>query len=85
MRKILVALAAAAAIGIAMPVTAPSAQAQDTVVIKTKPAAKQVISHHDRGLHRGFTHSRHYGYARHASSTVVVKKPHAKKVVIKRD
>ena len=85
MRKILVALVAAAAIGIALPVVAPTAQAQDTVVVKKKPAVKKVIIHRDRGLHRGFTHSKHYGYARHATNTVVVKKPRTKKVIIKRD
>ena len=86
MRKILIALAAIAAIGIAMPVTAPSAQAQDTVVIKKKPAVKKVIIRRDRGLHRGFAHSKHYGYDRRVSRTVVIKKPRVtKKVIIKRD
>jgi len=34
---------------------------------------------HDRGLHRGFTHSRHYGYAKNHSQSVNAKAHVAKK------
>jgi hypothetical protein len=51
-----------------------------------------VIRSGDRGYHRGFSHSRHYGYDRRGSTkTVVIKRdsePRAqvtKKVIIKRD
>jgi hypothetical protein len=96
MHKLAIAIAAAAAFGLAVPTIGP-AQAEDTkVVIKKKQptASKVVIRQGDRGYHRGFTHSRHWGYDRNRSSkTVVVKKqrdmePRAqatKKVIIKRD
>ena len=46
MRKIVLALAAVAAFGLALPVVASTpSDARDVVVIKKK--------HHDRGLHRG--------------------------------
>jgi hypothetical protein len=94
MRKFVLAIAAVAALGLALPVVSP-AQAEDTkVVIKKKQpySKKVVIRSGDRGYHRGFSHSRHYGYDRRGSTkTVVIKRdsePRAqvtKKVIIKRD
>ncbi len=54
MKKLALALAAAAALGLAAPiVTTDVAQA---AVVKVK---------HHRGLHRGWAHSHHYGAIRH--------------------
>jgi hypothetical protein len=59
MRKVFIALAAIAALGIALPVTSPA----EAAVTK-----KVIIKHrdHDRGMHRGF--ERH-----HAKKVVVIK------------
>jgi len=51
MRKFVLALAAAAAFGLAVP-----------IVTTDVAQATTVRRHHDRGLHRGFSHSHHYGY-----------------------
>ena len=49
MRKIVLTLAALAAVGIALPIaTAPAAQARDVVIIKK--------SHRDHGWNRGYRH-----------------------------
>jgi len=52
MRNVFIALAALAAVGIALPVTAPAEAAVTKKVIIKK-------GHHDRGLHRGW--DRHHG------------------------
>ena len=58
MRKLVLALAAFAAVGIALPTLATtSADARDVVIIKKK--------HHDRGMHRGWYRGNHYGWAKH--------------------
>jgi hypothetical protein len=61
MRNVFIALAAVAALGIALPVTAPAEAAVTKKVIIKK-------GHHDRGLHRGWYKSR-----AHAKKVVVVK------------
>lgn len=79
MRKIAIALAAFAAIGIALPITSPaSADTVKKVVIKRD-------RDHDRGLHRGWDRQ-------HGNKVVVIKRDrdrrafardHDKKIVIK--
>jgi hypothetical protein len=60
MRKIVLALAAVAAFGIAVPTFATSpAEARDVVVIKKK--------HRDHGRHLGWYKGKHYGWAKHRS------------------
>lgn len=66
MRTIILALAGIAALGIALPVTAASAQ-ERTVVIKRD-------RDHDRGLHRGWTRGHHYGWRNHRAEKVVIVK-----------
>ena len=81
MRKIAISLAALATVAIAFPV-ANSARAEERVVIKTGRHR-----HHDRGLHVGWDHSRHWGRRdrdinvgfvgprhRHHDRTVIIKK-----------
>ena len=69
MRKLAVILATSALFGLAAPAVAveagtatqartPMAQANVNANVKAK------VVRHDRGLHRGFTHSRHYGYGK---------------------
>ena len=53
MRKIVIALTAFAAIGIALPVTSPASA--DTV---KKVVIKHGDRHHDRGYHRGWDHAK---------------------------
>jgi Ni/Co efflux regulator RcnB len=69
MRKIVIALAALAAFGIAVPAATTSAEARDVVVIKKK--------HRDHGRHLGWYRGHHYGWYKH-------RKPGAK-VIIRRD
>jgi len=65
MRKIILTLAALAAVGIALPAATNSASAE-TVVIKK-----------DRGHHYGWDRGHHYGWRNHrAERVVVVKKRH---------
>ncbi|MDO9411368.1 MAG: hypothetical protein Q7T81_02180 [Pseudolabrys sp.] len=66
MRKLLIALAALAVVGISLPVVS-TASAQ-TVVVKER--------HHDRGLHRGYDRGRHHGDWRrhHAKKVVIIKR-----------
>jgi hypothetical protein len=60
MRKAFIALAAFAALGIALPVTAPAeAAVTKKVIIKS--------GHHDRGMHRGWRNA-------HAKKVVVIKR-----------
>ena len=84
MRKLALALAAAATMAFTAPAFAASdapaasgriqlAQADVKVKVKSgdrRVVRKKVIVRHDRGLHRGWRHSRHYG----ARKTVVIKK-----------
>jgi hypothetical protein len=60
MRKLFIALAALAAVGIAMPLTAPAEAAVTKQVIIKKSG------HHDRGMHRGWRHA-------NAKKVVIVK------------
>ena len=58
MRKVVLALAAVAAVGLAMPVfTAGPAEARDVIVIKKK--------HRDHGRHVGWHRGKHHGWAKH--------------------
>jgi hypothetical protein len=58
MRKLVLALAAFAAVGIALPtVTATPADAREVVIIKKK--------HRDHGRHYGWYRGNHYGWAKH--------------------
>ena len=64
--------------GLALAQTAPAPQrmAQADVKVKVKSGErghmrKKVVVRHDRGLHRGWSHSRHYGANK---KVVVVKK-----------
>jgi orotate phosphoribosyltransferase len=58
MRKLVLALAAVAAAGIALPtVVATQADAREVVIIKKK--------HRDHGRHYGWYRGNHYGWAKH--------------------
>ena len=58
MRKLVIALAAVAAVGIALPTFASSpAEARDVVIIKKK--------HRDHGRHLGWYKGQHYGWSKH--------------------
>ena len=70
MRKLALVLATSALFGLAVPAFAvevgsatqartPVAQANVNTPVKVSTAAR-----HDRGLHRGFKHSRHVGYGK---------------------
>jgi hypothetical protein len=70
MRKIVLALAAVAAFGLALPVVASTpSDARDVVVIKKK--------HRDHGRHLGWQRGKHYGWAkqsrRHHGTKVIVR------------
>jgi hypothetical protein len=92
MNKLALAAATAAALMFSAPAfafdgAAPRMQlAQADVKVKVKTGdhgvvkKKVVIRHGDRGLHRGWSHSRHYG----AMKTKVVKKTGHGKTVIKK-
>ena len=82
----LVAPAFAIESGTAAQTRSPVAQAKVDANVKAKTnvhARAKVVHHrrgvnklaqHDRGLHRGFTHSRHRGYAKTHHKSVSVKK-----------
>jgi hypothetical protein len=80
MRKIVIALAAFAAIGIALPVTSPaSAETVKKVVIKHGDR-----DHHDRGYHRGWdNHKRVTVIHRDRHEGRAFARGHDKKVIIK--
>jgi hypothetical protein len=92
MNKLALAAATAAALMFSAPAFAfdgatPRMQlAQADVKVKVKTGdhgvvkKKVVIRHGDRGLHRGWSHSRHYG----AMKTKIVKKTGHGKTVIKK-
>ena len=66
MRTFLITLTTLGAVAVVLP-TVP-ANAQDRTVVITKHG------HHDRGLHRVWTHGHHYGWRNHNAKVVVVKK-----------
>ena len=69
MRKIVLALAAVAAFGLALPVASAPAEARDVVIIKKN-------RHYDRGHHYGWYKQRHRHHHRHhhrAGATVIVR------------
>ena len=69
MRKIVLALAAVAAFGLALPVASAPAVARDVVIIKKN-------RHYDRGHHYGWYKQRHRHHHRHhhrADATVIVR------------
>ena len=62
--------------------SAPSqTQATHHVMKRHRAGVNEVVGRHDRGLHRGFVHSRHYGYQR--NKKVVIKHMPAKTVKTK--
>jgi hypothetical protein len=71
MRKIVLALAAIAAVGFSLPVVSAPAEAKKVVIIKK--------SHHAHGRHYGWTRGHHYGWRnkhmhhghRHGATVVV--------------
>ena len=69
MRKFVVALGAALALAVALPIVTSTANAEDkTVIIKKRD--------HDRGMHRGSMRGHHYGWDRHhrrGKKVVVIK------------
>jgi Ni/Co efflux regulator RcnB len=69
MRKIVLALAAVAAFGLALPVVSAPAEAAKRVVVIKK--------HRDHGRHLGWQRGHHYGWAkqnrRHRGATVIVR------------
>ena len=75
MKKLIVALAGAAALWLTVPTLANenfASTEQGIQVASTDVSAmsrrRHVRRHHvhrDRGLHRGFSHSRHLGYGKH--------------------
>ncbi|HEY0442225.1 MAG TPA: hypothetical protein VGD36_19325 [Xanthobacteraceae bacterium] len=77
MRKLALALAAVAALGLSVPAftsdagAAPGRHADKVVKVKHGRAGmtKKVIVRHDRGLHRGWAQGRHHG----ATKKVVIK------------
>ena len=85
MRKITVALASVAILGLAAPATANEkaasqdliqlAQADVKVKVRSERPRNKVVIRHDRGRHVGFSHSRHLGYGK--SVTIVKKRPGA--------
>jgi hypothetical protein len=95
MNKLAFALATIATLGLSTTVFAQtsttastpqrvqSAQPQTHVTHHAKKrhraTTNKVVVRHDRGLHRGFLHSRHYGYAR--NKKVVIKHTPATKTV----
>jgi len=70
MRKIVLALASVAALGLAIPTVSSPADAREVVIIKKKK------SHWDRGHHYGWYKGRHYGWDnqhRHHGARVIVR------------
>ena len=58
MRKVVLALASVAALGLAIPAMTAPAEARDVVIIKKKHRHH----HYDRGHHYGWYKHRHYGH-----------------------
>src|SRR5436190_3808741 len=96
MNKLAFALATLATLGLstavfaqtsttASPQRVPSVQSQTHATHHIKKrhrvGVNKVVVRHDRGLHRGFVHSRHYGYQR--NKKVVIKHMPAKTVKTK--
>jgi hypothetical protein len=94
MNKLAFALATVAALSLsttvfaqtattASPQRVQSAQSQthatQHVKKRHRASVNKVVVKHDRGLHRGFLHSRHYGYAK--TKKVVIKHTPATKTV----
>jgi hypothetical protein len=67
MRKIVLALAAVAAFGIAMPVVSTPAEAREVVIIKKKKKWKH---HYNRGHHYGWYKNKHKRH-RHGATVIV--------------
>jgi hypothetical protein len=71
MRKIVLALASVAALGLALPAMSAPAEARDVVIIKKKKR------HYDRGNHYGWYRGNHYGWSknkyRRNGTTVMVR------------
>ncbi len=59
MRKIVLALASVAALGLAIPVASSPADAREVVIIKKNK------THWDRGHHYGWYKGHHYGWYKH--------------------
>lgn len=94
MNKLVLALATVATLGLSTAAFAedpsastrervqPATQSQSHVTHNVKAShrvgVKKVVRH-DRGLHRGFSHSRHYGY--HKGKKVVIKHAPANRAV----
>ena len=95
MRKFALATAAVAALALSVPAFTAPALAQDVKVkigegrhhgdgMRHREVSKKVvIKHGDRGLHRGFSHSRHYGYGG-VKKKVIIKHGGGGKTVIKK-
>jgi hypothetical protein len=94
MRKLALATAAVAALALSAPTFTAPAFAQDVKVkvksgdrgdhgMRTRSVKKVVIKHGDRGMHRGFSHSRHYGYGG-VKKKVIIKHGGGGKTVIKK-
>jgi hypothetical protein len=74
MRRLLIAFSAVAALGLAIPVTTGTAQAE-TIIVNGNHGhhygwrnhrGTKVIIRHDRGRHYGWSrHRQHYGWSRH--------------------
>ena len=85
MKTFALALAAVGALALAAP-TFAAAQTSTSVGVRADvgtPAVKKKVIVHDRGLHRGFMHSRHLGYAQAHKTTIIKKKP-GKTIIKKR-
>jgi len=70
MRKIVLALASVAALGLAFPPVSSPADAREVVILQKK------TSHWDRGHHYGWYKGRHYGWDnqhRHHGARVIVR------------
>jgi len=69
MRKIVLALASVAALGLAIPAMIAPAEARDVVIIKKKHRHY----HHDRGHHYGWYKHRHHhhGHNHHGAKVVI--------------
>jgi len=96
MNRLAFGLATIATLGLSTPVFAQSsttaspqrvqsAQSQTHAVHHVKKRhhvrVNKVVVRHDRGLHRGFSHSRHYGYQKNRK--VVIKHTPAPKTSVK--
>ena len=92
MRKLALALAAVAALGLAAPAFVSDASAAQgmkvaaadgTVKVKhgnRHARVKTVTVRRDRGLHRGWAHSRHYG----ATKKVIIKRGGPRHTIVKK-